>query len=65
MKIPFYMDWSSYTSWLNTNFASLQLNDNVKFIGFIFLNVALLFLLIEIIRILKFLVLLIKNCIYR
>ena len=65
MRIPFYIDWTSYINWLNTNFASLQLTDSVKFIGFILLNIVLLFLIIEIIRILKFLILLIKNCIYR
>lgn len=64
-NIPFYIYWEKYIEFINTNFGFLTLSDDAKFLGFIFLNVALLFLIYLLIKIFKFVILLCKNIIFK
>ena len=64
-SIPFYIYWENYVSFVNTNFSSLTLSDDAMFIGFIILNVAFIFCLYLLFKIIKFVVLLGKNIIFR
>lgn len=63
--IPFYIVWETYIEFINTNFSSLVLSDDVLFLGFIFLNIALIFCIYLLIKIVKFVVILGKNLIFR
>ena len=63
--IPFYIIWETYIDFVNLNFPDLVLSDDVLFIGFIILNCFFIFCIYLIIKIIKFVVLLTKNIIYR
>ena len=63
--IPFYIYWETYINFISTNFPNLVLTDDAKFIGFIILNVAMIFCIYLLIKIIKFVVLLGKNMIFR
>lgn len=62
--IPFYIYWEKYIEFINLNFPDLLLTDDAKFIGFIILNVAMIFCIYLLIKIIKFVVLLCKNIIF-
>ena len=64
-NIPFYIYWDKYIEFINTNFSSLILSDDVKFLGFIIVNIAMIFCIYLLIKIVKFVVILVKNLIYR
>lgn len=64
-NIPFYIYWDKYIEFINTNFSDLFLTDDAKFIGFIILNIAMIFLIYLLIKIIKFVVILCKNLIFR
>ncbi|MDO4962604.1 MAG: hypothetical protein Q4E75_00670 [bacterium] len=64
-NIPFYIYWNTYLEFLQTNFGFLNLTDDIKFIGFIILNLAFIFILFIVLKIVKFVVLLGKNLIFR
>ena len=63
--IPFYIYWETYLEFISTNFPSLVLTDDTLFLGFIILNCFFIFCIYLIIKIIKFVVLLGKNIIYR
>lgn len=63
-NIPFYIYWETYLNFITTNFPNLVLTDDTKFLGFIFLNCFLLVCIYFIIKILKFIVLLVKNILF-
>ena len=64
-NIPFYIYWEKYIEFIDNNFAFLSLTDDAKFIGFIILNIAMIFCIYLLIKIVKFVVLLIKNTIFK
>lgn len=64
-NIPFYIYWDKYIEFINTNFEFLNLTDDAKFIGFIILNIAMIFLIYLLLKIVKFVVLLCKNTIFK
>ena len=64
-NIPFYIYWDKYIEFIDTNFSSLILSDDVKFLGFIIVNIAMIFCIYLLIKIVKFVVILGKNLIYR
>lgn len=63
--IPFYIYWETYVEFVSTNFPDLMLTDDAKFIGFIILNIAMIFCIYLLIKIIKFVVLLCKNTIFK
>lgn len=63
--IPFYIYWETYLEFITTNFPDLILTDDALFLGFIILNIAMIFCIYLLIKIIKFVVLLCKNIIYR
>lgn len=63
-NMPFYIYWETYLSFLATNFPDLVLTDDIKFIGFIILNCMFIVCIYFMVKILKFVLLLIKNIIY-
>ena len=63
--IPFYIYWEIYIEFITNNFPDLMLTDDAKFIGFIILNVAMIFCIYLLIKIIKFVVLLCKNTIFK
>ena len=63
--IPFYIYWETYINFISTNFPDLILTDDTLFLGFIILNCFFIFCIYLIIKIIKFVVLLGKNIIFR
>jgi len=63
--IPFYIYWETYIEFITNNFPDLMLTDDAKFIGFIILNIAMIFCIYLLIKIIKFVVLLCKNTIFK
>lgn len=63
--IPFYIYWETYVDFVSTNFPNLVLTDDALFIGFIILNIAMIFCIYLLIKIIKFVVLLCKNTIFK
>lgn len=63
--IPFYILWETYINFVNTNFPTLVISDSALFLGFIILNCFFIFCLYLVIKIIKFVVLLGKNMIFR
>jgi len=63
--IPFYIVWDTYLEFVSTNFPDLVLSDDVLFIGFIILNCFMIFCIYLIFKVIKFVVLFIKNKIMR
>lgn len=63
--IPFYIYWETYIEFITNNFPDLILTDDAKFIGFIILNIAMIFCIYLLIKIIKFVVLLCKNTIFK
>ena len=63
--IPFYIYWETYVEFVSTNFSNLMLTDDALFIGFIIMNVAMIFCIYLLIKIIKFVVLLCKNTIFK
>ena len=63
--IPFYIAWKTYLEFVSVNFPGLNLSDDALFIGFIILNCFMIFCIYLIFKIIKFVVLLIKNKIMR
>ncbi|MBQ9072124.1 MAG: hypothetical protein IJY25_03095 [Bacilli bacterium] len=63
--IPFYIYWETYINFITTNFPTLVLTDDALFLGFIILNCFFIFCIYLIIKIVKFVVLLGKNMIFR
>lgn len=63
--IPFYIVWETYVEFVNLNFPTLTLSDDSLFLGFIILNIAMIFCIYLLIKIIKFVVLLGKNLIFR
>lgn len=64
-NIPFYIYWETYVNFVNTNFSSLVLSDDVLFLGFIILNCFFIYCIVLLVKIIKFVVLLAKNIIYK
>lgn len=64
-NIPFYIYWETYINFVNTNFSSLVLSDDVLFLGFIILNCFFIYCIVLLVKIIKFVVLLVKNIIYK
>lgn len=64
-NIPFYIYWEKYIEFIDTNFSNLVLSDDVKFLGFIILNIAMIFCIYLMFKLVKFVVILGKNLIYR
>jgi len=63
--IPFYILWETYIDFIYINFPNLTLSDDTLFLGFIILNIAMIFCIYLLIKIIKFVVLLGKNLIFR
>lgn len=63
--IPFYIYWETYIEFITNNFPDLILTDDAKFLGFIILNIAMIFCIYLLIKIIKFVVLLCKNTIFK
>lgn len=63
--IPFYIYWETYIEFITNNFPDLMLTDDAKFIGFIIMNIAMIFCIYLLIKIIKFVVLLCKNTIFK
>ena len=63
--IPFYIYWETYINFISTNFPDLILTDDTLFLGFIILNCFFIFCIYLIIKIIKFVVVLGKNIIFR
>ena len=63
--IPFYITWDIYMEFVTSNFPNLVLSDNALFIGFIILNCFAIFCIYLFIKLIKFVVILGKNMIYR
>ena len=63
--IPFYILWETYIEFVNVNFPTLVLSDNALFLGFIILNCFMIFCIYLLVKIIKFIVILGKNIIYR
>ena len=63
--IPFYIYWEEYIKFIYTNFPDLVLSDDAKFLGFVILNIAMIFCIYFLIKIIKFVVLLCKNTIFK
>lgn len=63
--IPFYIYWETYIEFITNNFPDLMLTDDAKFIGFIILNIAMIFCIYLLVKIIKFVVLLCKNTIFK
>lgn len=63
--IPFYIYWETYLEFISVNFPNLILTDDALFLGFIILNIAMIFCIYLLIKIIKFVVLLGKNIIFR
>lgn len=64
-NIPFYIYWETYVNFVNTNFSSLILSDDSLFLGFIILNCFFIYCIVLLVKIIKFVVLLVKNIIYK
>ncbi len=64
-NIPFYVTWTNYTNFINTHFPTLVIDDSALFLGYLFINVSFIFLLYLMIKLVKFVVVLCKNIIYR
>ena len=64
-NIPFYIYWETYVNFVNTNFSSLILSDDALFLGFIILNCFFIYCIVLLVKIIKFVVLLAKNIIYK
>lgn len=63
--IPFYILWETYIDFIYVNFPTLVLSDDTLFLGFIILNISMIFCIYILIKIIKFVVLLGKNLIFR
>lgn len=63
--IPFYISYDIYTEFIKTNFSQLVLSDDVLFLGYIILNIAMIFCIYILFKIIKFVVILGKNLIFR
>lgn len=63
--IPFYIYWETYLEFISINFPNLILTDDALFIGFIILNCFFIFCIYLIIKLIKFVVVLGKNLIFR
>lgn len=63
-NIPFYINYEEYLNFISSNFSDLILTDDAIFIGFIILNIAMIFGIYLLIKIIKFVVLLCKNIIF-
>ena len=63
--IPFYIPYEVYTEFIKNNFSTLVLTDDTLFLGYIILNIAMIFCIYLLIKIIKFVVLLGKNLIFR
>ena len=63
--MPFYVLWETYINFITVNFPTLQLSDNALFIGFILINCFFLIFIYILIKVLKFVVLIIKNVVFR
>ena len=61
MHMPFYIKWEIYLSFLDTYFADYQFTVDTMFIGFILLNIAYIFLIIQLIKFIYTLCIYIKN----
>ena len=63
--IPFYISYDMYVEFINFNFPTLILTDDTLFLGYIFLNISMIFCIYLLIKIIKFVFILGKNLIYR
>lgn len=63
-NIPFYIYWETYVQFIETNFPTLILTDDTLFLGFIFLNCFFLVCIYFLVKILKFIILLVKNILF-
>lgn len=64
-NMPFYIVWESYLEFVSMNFPALVISDSALFLGFLILNIAFLFFIYFLIKVVKFVVLLGKNLIFR
>ena len=64
-NMPFYIVWETYIDFVSVNFPALEINDSALFLGFIILNIAFLFFIYFLIKVIKFVVVLGKNMIMR
>lgn len=63
--IPFYIVWETYLNFVSLNFPGLTISDDALFLGFIVLNCFFIFCIYLVVKIVKFVVLLGKNIIFR
>lgn len=63
--IPFYIPYQEYLNFIKLNFPTLILSDDTLFLGFIILNISMIFCIFLLIKIIKFVVILGKNLIFR
>ena len=61
MHMPFYIKWEIYLAFLDTYFVDYQFTVDTMFIGFILLNIAYIFLIIQLIKFIYTLCIYIKN----
>ncbi len=63
--IPFFISWEVFENFIITNFPTLILSDDCKFITFILVQFIFIFCIYLIVKIAKFIILLFKNMIFR
>lgn len=61
MHIPFYIKWVTYLSFIEQNFSDIQISIDTLFIGYIILNIAYIFLIIQLFKFIYTIVIYIKN----
>ena len=61
MHIPFYIKWVTYLSFIEQNFSDIQISVDTLFIGYIILNIAYIFLIIQLFKFIYTIVIYIKN----
>ena len=61
MHMPFYIKWATYLSFVEQNFSDLHFTVDTLFIGYIILNVAYIFLIIQLLKFIYTLCIYIKN----
>lgn len=61
MHIPFYIKWVTYLNFIEQNFSDIQFSVDTLFIGYIILNIAYIFLIIQLFKFIYTIVIYIKN----
>lgn len=61
MHMPFYIKWATYMNFIEHNFIDTQFTVDTLFIGYIILNIAYIFLIIQLLKFIYTLCIYIKN----